>query len=128
MAQLGPEELLPDDEASTYRAVADDFALVRRVEQLLTPVELPTMPPARRSRAVSYLSGVDVAALTPRWRGKAARRTGELMWVLGARSEALDYLERARKTVDPVEQVAVEGLVRRLHRRLDGGNVRAAGV
>jgi hypothetical protein len=124
LAQVGRAAMLPDKAASAYRTVADNFALVRRVEQLLAPVRLPEVSPARRSRAVSYLSGVEVAALTARWQGTAARRTGELMWALGAPAEARNYLQQARRAVGPVERVAVEGLLRRLR----NGNVPPAGM
>lgn len=116
---LGPDQLLPPDDAETYAQQTDDYELIQRVITLLEK-ELPTgIPWEKRKRAHDYLSAVDIHRIGDRWKAKAYRWAGEVVLSNDEREAALDYFERALDLADLDDQVAVKRRVKMLREDLD---------
>jgi hypothetical protein len=117
---IGPDRLLPAEEAKAFARRADDYEVLRRVGTLLEGESPTGIPWRKRKRAHEYLSSVDIGGIGDRWRGKAFRWAGEVVLANGEKRAALDYLEKALEVVGRDDRAAVERLAGMLRRTLNG--------
>lgn len=116
---LGPNQLLPPDDAETYAQQTDDYELIQRVGTLLEQESPTSIPWKKRKRAHDYLSAVDIDRIGDRWKAKAYRWAGEVVLSNDEREAALDYFEKALDLADLDDQVAVKRRVNMLREDLE---------
>lgn len=115
---LGADQLLTEREAQAYIEQKSEYAIIRRVEQLLEAEHPARIPPKKQKRAERYLAAIEPDQLNDRWKGKAYRRGGEIMLSRNGKKKALEYFERALSSVDRDEVAEVERMVNRLRGEL----------
>lgn len=116
---LGPEQLLPPEDAETYAQQTDDYELIQRVGTLLENESPTDIPWKKRKRAHDYLAAVDIDRIGDRWKAKAYRWAGEVVLSNDEQQAALDYFEKALTLADLDDQVTVKRRVKMLREDLD---------
>ncbi len=113
---LGPDQLLPPEEAASFAKMSDDYDLLHRVGTLLEEESPTDIPWEKRKRAHMYLSAVDIDRIGKRWQGKAYRWAGQVVLSNDEKEAALTYFEKALSVADLDDRAAVKQMATTLRR------------
>jgi tetratricopeptide (TPR) repeat protein len=111
---LGPNRLLPANEADAYAERADDYELLRRIGMLLENESPTRIPEDKRRRTHDYLSAVDIEQIGDRWKAKAYQWAGEVVLSNNEPESALNYFEQALDLADLDDRATVKRRVKQL--------------